>query len=799
MYIKFVLILFLLGWMTIHAQFKISGTITDEFEQHLSDVHIQIQSGNEFFSDSNGEFSIKNLKSDSYKLRFELVGYLPKDTLVQLSSDLNLNIRLKEQIHYLDVVKIEHSVSHTEKTIPVHTLNESILEKNSLKSLGDVLQEIEGVSTLKTGNSIVKPIINGVHSSRVPVIVNNLKLEDQEWGAEHAPNIDINSATSIQVIKGANALQYSGDAVGGIVLIQTDQPIKKDTIFGKTLVNFNSNGRGGSVSNSITNSFKSGWFWDLTLTGKYLGDVKAPDYNLSNTGNREQNAFFQTGYKSLNKGIWFTYSMFNSQTGILKASHIGSLTDLVNAINLQEPDYIADFTYNLDHPKQEVQHHLAKINAFYRFSDIGKLNFQYGFQFNNRKEFDIRRGTYVNTPALNLDLITHTAQLDFESVKFNSWKLKTGVQSMFQINEPNPMTNVRPLIPDYERIDVGFYAISEFNPNPRWNLNLGARYDFSRLDAKKYYLKSRWEERGYDEEFPEFVMGDFDNQILVNPVYQFHNISSSLGINYHPHHDYDLYFNASYTMRNPNPAELFSDGLHHSIATIELGDLSLEQEKAMKFSFTAQYQSDRFKWDISPYLNYIRDFMYLIPEGLEYTIRGAFPVWSYKQTDVLIWGVDAAAEWNYTRNLSHKITAAYLYGQDMENDLPLVDMPPFNFSNSITYRLENWNNLELTLKNQSFLTQNRYPDYNFYTDLNINGEQVSTEVDISTPPKGYSLFDFYAGFDLGSAMNREKSNIQIGFFIENIFNTSYRNYLNHQRFYSDEIGRNFNIQLKINY
>jgi len=781
-----------------HAQYKITGNITDDFNNGLQDVHIQLNNS-EYYSDVAGDFSIENVPAGSHELIFDLDGYRKFDTIVNVSKDIKLDISLKLQVNYLEEVKIKHSVSNGEKTIAAHSINEKTLEQYSAKSLGDALQEIEGVSALKTGNSIVKPIINGLHSSRVPVIINNTRLEDQEWGSEHAPNIDVNSASNIQVIKGANALQYGGDAVGGIVLINAESAPRKDTLYGKSLLTLNSNGRGGSLSTSLTKGYSTGWFWNTTLSGKFLGDLESPDYVLSNTGNREQNAFFQGGFKNQNNGIWITYSLFNAQIGILRASHIGNLNDLVEAINSHDPDYIADFTYDLHHPKQEVMHHLGQLNAYHKFSEVGKLNFQYAFQFNNRKEFDIRRGKYRNTPALDLDLSTHSANMDFESGKWNFWKFRSGISSVYQVNEPNPLTKVRPLIPDYERFDFGAYAITDFESSPKFKLNIGVRYDFSHVNARKYYLTSRWEERGYDEQFPEFVIEEFDNQVLTNPVYDFHNFSASFGMNFHPRHDYDFYFNASYISRNPNPSELFSDGLHHSIARIELGDLSLEQEKALKFSITAKHESRNFSWDISPYLNYINNFMQLVPGGLEYGNRGAFPVWNYIQSNSLIWGIDTGAGWNYTTHLKHKLTAAYLYGKDLENSIPLIDMPPFNFSNSISYQNEKWYGLEMTLKNQTYLTQKRFPDNNFTANLNINGEMVPTKVDISTPPKGYSLFDFNASADLSPVFGWEKSKFTLGFSVENIFNTSYRDYLNHQRFYADETGRNFIIQLKINY
>jgi iron complex outermembrane receptor protein len=63
------------------------------------------------------------------------------------------------------------------------------------------LTEIAGVSSLKTGSSVVKPVINGLFGSRVPVINNNVRLEDQEWGTEHAPNFDVNAAGKSQSLK----------------------------------------------------------------------------------------------------------------------------------------------------------------------------------------------------------------------------------------------------------------------------------------------------------------------------------------------------------------------------------------------------------------------------------------------------------------------------------------------------------------------------------------------------------------------------------------------------------------------
>ena len=110
-----------------------------------------------------------------------------------------------------------------------------------------------------------------------------------------------------------------------------------------------------------------------------------------------------------------------------------------------------------------------------------------------------------------------------------------------------------------------------------------------------------------------------------------------MGINYLLNSQTELRFNYSFHQRAPNPAELFSDGLHHGAARIELGDLRITQEQGHKIGVSASGNSGIWAWDISPYINFLDGFIYLEPTGVEQTIRGAFPVWEYRQADARIW------------------------------------------------------------------------------------------------------------------------------------------------------------------
>ena len=788
-----IIFFFLVGFFG-YAQVTITGVISDENSLPLRDAHVHI-ANKTTSTDSNGGYVLSGISKGKQKLYISFIGYHAIAETIEISTDLTINRQLKLDITKLDDITIQQLSNSKSESSNEQVLKSATIEKFSNQTLGEALKEISGVSILKTGSNIVKPIINGLHSNRVAIINNNVRLEDQQWGTEHAPNLDINAAGKITVIKGASALQYGGDAIGGIIIIEPEV-IKKDTLVGKTILNLASNGMGGSLSSSLQKGNRYGWSWNALGTFKYLGDRETPDYVLSNSGNREQN--FSGGIRFAKEKYNFNamYSIYNAQIGIIKASHIGNVNDLYNSINNQQPSVIEPFSYSIDAPKQEVQHHLAKINFQRWLSENTSIDLQYAFQFNNRLEFDVRRSSANNDKAaLDLQLATHSFLADYKTV-IGNWRLKSGLNLGYQNNFANPKTGVRPLIPSYEKLDAGLYGIAVYKFDNATLLESGIRYDFSTIEATKYYLKSRWTERGYDANFSHFIVGEEGNQWLTKPTFDFHNMTANIGFRKQFHHEMEWLVNASLASRNPNPSELFSDGLHHSTGQIELGDLRLENEQAYKFNTTFNKDWKSFRIQINPFINRISNFIYLQPTGFETTIRGAFPVWEFKQTEALLTGFDVNTKWEISNHFSHELGMAYVNGQNLSADEYLIDMPPFVINNKIQYKKESWFNFVGELKSEVVFRQNQFPNYNFETNIVVNNELTPVLVDISSPPKGYHLLHFYS--EMTFKINKRNS-LTTSFSIQNIMNTTYRDYLNRQRFYVDEMGRNVQIQLKFNY
>lgn len=783
---------FLLFCATLFAQNTLSGSVQDQEKSPLVGAQVRVLQKTAI-TNSSGNFSLTGIAAGSVQISVSYVGYKSIDTTLDIYGNKNLIFRLKRMVSSLKEVVVTHKINSMNTSVLEQKIKTETIEKYSNQTLGDVLREVTGVNSLKTGSTVVKPIINGLYGSRVPIISNNVRLEDQQWGTEHAPNFDVNAAGKITVVKGASALQYGGDAVGGLVIIE---PIteKKDSLFGKSIANYSTNGQGGTFSSSLHKGNLLGWSWNALGTFKYMGDRASADYVLSNSGNREKNFSGDIRYARTKFDLALFYSYYDAEIGILSASHIGNATDLFNAINSQIPYVINPFTHELRNPKQDVKHHLAKLN-FHTQMDGGELALQYAFQYNHRLEFDVRRGNYNDKPALDLELTTHSLNADYKK-SFDGWNFKSGVNSSYQSNYANPLTGISPLIPTYEKWDAGLYTLINYDISASMTFESGFRYDFSTIQATKFYKKSRWDQQNYSNEFSHFIVAEVDNQWLTKPEFTYHNLSASLGFHKHFEKNLELYTNLSLATRNPNPSELFSDGLHHSTGQIELGLLYLDKEQSFKGSVSVQKKWQGCLLEVTPFINYIKNYIFLSPTGIETTIRGAFPVWNYGKTNARLMGIDAQTQWEISSHWSHSFALSYVNGEDVSKNLPLIDMPPFSIKNKIHFHKKEWKGLVLDLRNDLVFFQNRYPNNDFTTNIVVNGELKEALVKISRPPPAYSLWDFYSEMELGS-LGRVKTTL--AFSIQNILNEDYRDYLNRQRFFALETGRNIQLQLKINY
>jgi iron complex outermembrane receptor protein len=749
---------------------------------------IVAQTGVGVITDLDGKFVITNLCNATYQFQISHPSCSTKAFSVLIKDDTQKTFKLEHHLESLNEIIVNgKTTNRATKSIYENLVDQQTITTYSSGSLGDALNSISGVSSLNTGNTVVKPMINGLHSSRVLIINNGVQMQDQEWGAEHAPSIDINSVGTLKVIKGAGALQYGGNAIGGVIIASAPKVPLLDSLYGKTILSGSSNGLGGAVSSSLTKSYQNGLHASIQGSLKRYGDFNAPNYNLSNTGVFERNISAKIGFNRIDYGVEAYYSLFKNEIGILRASHIGGAEDQVQAIESPVPSIIKDFTYNIDAPRQDVTHHLARIKGFKDIENIGRISLQYDYQQNNRLEFDIRRGSNKDKASVDLVLDTQTLTIDVATDISEKLTAKFGVVASLQTNYANPETGVRRLIPDYDKYSFAGFASGDYDINQKWVLEAGFRFDYTHMNVFKFYRRSFWEDRGYDSQFSDLVVEEYGNQLLVNPKLDFYNPSFTIGTKY-SFGLYKLFTNYSMSSRAPNASEQFSEGLHHSASRIELGDLQFTSETAHKISLTLQKRGERFNFTVTPFATRIDNFILIEPTGIRQTIRGNFQVWEYRQTHAQMYGLDLDASLSLNDNMRFVHQFSLVKGYDKTSNEPLISMPPVSTLNSLVYTNPGFKNLSISVQSNYVFRQNEFPNTNFEVTIL---DTIQT-IDISTPPAGYHLLNL----NITAAINPD---MQVGLYVNNLLNTSYRNYLNRLRYYADDLGRNITLQLKYNY
>ncbi len=713
-------------------------------------------------SDENGKYEIKNLCPGKYQIECRLIGYNTFEEILDLTVGHEENFNLSEQEIHLNEVEITAHRIDAPSSQPINIITGKELFETRGQSLAQSLKNLAGVDVLQTGTTIAKPVIHGLHSNRVLIINNGVRQEGQQWGSEHAPEIDPFVATRLSVVKGAAGVRYGSDAIGGVILVDLEELPFNSAISGEMNMVGMSNGRQGVTSGTLQGGILGlkGIGWRVQGTLKRAGNVKTPHYFLDNTGTSEKNFSAATGFRKKGFGIDLFYSFFDTKIGIFSGSHIGSVTDLLNVIKNGAPLVKSEFSYEIARPFQQVSHQLAKAEAHYHFNDGNRIQWTIANQLNNRSEFDLHRPrkdsiANLNHPELSFKLNTLTNDIIWDhkplAGKFSG---QVGLSTLYQYN----LMDGRPLIPNFNQFTAGVFLIERYVKD-KWELEVGARFDYRNLVTHQLISKEK-----------------------VTNTFNFSNFSGSAGGTYLINQRLSASVNLGTAWRAPNVNELYSDGVHHGAAAYEKGDASLVPEKAFNSIGSVKYQIEKFSLEIGAYYNFIQDYIYLKPQSEPIlTIRGAFPYFKYTQTNATFQGIDVSYKWEFMKSLSLASKLTYLKVYDQSPQKYLVMIPPNRLDNGIQYtalkKIIGIHHFNIGINNLLVAQQKRVPPNS----------------DFAPPPSNYSIWSMQIG---GEIPISKKNKIAVSATVQNIFNTSYRDYMNRFRYYADEIGRQVSLRVR---
>jgi iron complex outermembrane recepter protein len=746
-----------------NCTYRIEGKVVDALSfDALPFARVELlPAGKTTVCNENGEFVFYDLCAGKMTLKTYYIGF---DSLQQsLVLEKNSDIRLKLIPSTKELKQTEIVAEHIEgKSIQ---LKDSVTEMEMRKSAGlgltSYLKSITGVTTMSTGSSIVKPVIHGMHSQRVIIMNAGIRQEGQQWGTEHAPEIDPYVANKLQVIKGVSSIQYGTDAIAGVILVEPRKLRHEPGMNAElNLVGF-SNGRQQVVSGLVEQHLGKFYdiCWRLQGTLKRSGNINTPDVYLENTGFTEANWSASLGVERNRFGVETFFSQFKTTLGIFRGAHIGNLSDLTRIIVSGEVITDNRFTYNISNPRQEILHYLFSTKAWWTITNVGKLNLLYGYQYNQRQEFDRFKPlddslAALNRPAMELRLYTHTVDLHLETRNVKGFTSTIGLSGMIQDNQYG---GLRFFVPNYQLANGGAYGIVRWRKN-RVEAESGIRYDRK----------------------TQTVFRNVNNTVVQND-YTFNTLGISGGALFKMDSVFSWRLNAGRTERTPSINEWFSDGLHHGAASIEVGDSTLGLERAWNINAVMNVQTNKLAMELNVFYMFIQDYIYLVPTSkTELTVNGAFPTFAYSHVDASFKGVDCSFNWQLTPRLNFISKNSLVFAWNLTADRYLELIPPPQFDQQLSYKFkdnEHRKDQSVGISVMHVMEQKRF----------------AAGSDFIPPPRAYTLL----GLEAAATFVLKNQSFILGFSVSNLLNTRYRDYLNRFRYYTDEMGRNISVKLKI--
>jgi iron complex outermembrane receptor protein len=711
---------------------KISNSENQEILEQVSIYFPQLEKG--AITDSAGKYKLEALPIGTFKIVASYIGF----------QTFSSNITIKKGSNTLDILLLPSAIEMEEVIVstPFHKLQrENVMKVEfakvaSLKSQGaptlvEGIGTIPGVDVVSTGVGIGKPVIRGLTSNRVLVYTQGVRLENQQFGAEHGLGVNEAGIESVEVIKGPASLLYGSDAMGGVLYLNPEKFAIANSTEGDINFNYITNTQGVSSGAGIRSSGEK--FKSLLR----LASNSHVDY-LGGDGNRVTNTRFNE--KDIKMGLGYQATSFKSE---IRYNYNQSNIGIPEEVGMQSTSRTPILPY------QKLDNHILSSNTKLFFNN-SNLDITLGYIGNNRKEFEDHHdhGDHEEEEegdaeaALDMKLNTFNYNILYHLPEWNRFETVLGVQGIHQTN-----TNYGEeiLIPDATTSDIGFLGTTHFHLNKNNDFQLGLRYDHRKIEGKAY--------------------GSPGEEAYIAPLKKnFNSFNGAFGYKNNISEQFTGRINVATGFRAPNLAELTSYGSHEGTNRFEIGNADLKNEQNLQVDLALEFQNEHYEFFINGFHNSIRDYIFIAPSG---TLMDETPVYNYLQQDATLYGGEIGFhlhphpyDWLHIESSYQTVLGELLNGEP----LPLI--PANRLTN--TLRVEFVNNQGWWLSSNAFVS------------LNTTFKQGKVSV-FETVTPGYSLLN--AG--LGGDIKFLKKSMNITLSGNNLLNKKYIAHLS--RLKSDDI------------
>ncbi len=642
---------------------------------------------------------------------------------------------------------------------PITVFDRETIEKIQPEKMADLFKTIPGVEIEGEGPFRGIPVIRGLSSNRVLILVDGQRLnnarESTSFAGIQPALVNLAEVERIEVLRGPAAVQYGSDAIGGVVNIITRQPnlgAQDFKVTGDAAIEYGtiSDSQAGRVSVTGTGtgfSFYVGGSYEQVDDYKAASGAKnderyenyvLDDNTVPNSGMEQTN--FNGGVKFL-----------TGQQGVLRIDAEVVRTQDVGFPGFDLETSGIEFSFpNFDRDKIGVSWSSGPV---WGLSDISLSTYYQAINKESASVFDF--------PGFFSDSFT---QSSIDSIGFNAQSiadvgqhhLTFGLDVYDDNVEDKALSNTcfgpfclppstEVAVPKSEQVGIGLYIQDGWAVSDVVTLQLGLRGDSFSFDSDKNDLNYPGEPFDVNDSAVSGNVG------VVWSVTDHVNLSGSVARGF----------------RTPNLQERSFTGIATNGEAFILQNPDLDSERSWNYEIGTKVRYDRYSGGLHVFYNDLTDFITLEFLGEIDPDLGIELAQLQNIEKARIWGIELDLETIFATWWTAFGSIAYIEGENNLTSEPLPSIPPFKIVLGVRYQKTNW----WSEANLRFVDrQTRLPEDDPFFE---------------TGTTGFTVYDLRGGYDF-------KFGLGVLIALENITDKLYNEPYNNR----PEPGRNLRATLR---
>ncbi len=757
------------------CRLSIDGHLVDvESHEPIAGATVTIDGVQRILSDENGHFLLTKLCPADVLLEIHRADYEPVLRAMPLSRNVSIEIEMRELLGEVVVIKGK-SIAPLRLQATTSISGED-LERTRGRSFSDTLAEVPGVSQLRSASGMAKPIVRGQFGRRLLLLVDSVRHRSQDWGLDHAPEVDPFIADELEVVRGAAGVRYGPGAIGGAIIAKPPALLQKPGLAGEAhLMGYLARGGGFATRLQVAPESLRGFAYQVEGSAKRLASASTPDYALQNTGSLEWSAGGTMGYRTESSEYTVSARHYQSRLGVCPCLQIESSEDFLAGLEREAPANSEFFESSLqiERPYQAVVHDLVIARGRWQLGTLGKLKSTYALQFDHRQEFDVVRS--ASGAQFDFRLTTHDFDVELEH---RPWHLSDhlhvrGSMGLVASAEIHSYRGL-PLVPEHEAFAGGAFWIERLVGHD-FEVEAGLRIDHLQRTAS--IRRTDFLRLVRSEQIAADACGTGD----VDPVQcdsSFSTLSATLGGLKQFDESWSIKGNLVTASRPPDPDEQYLNGTSPTFPVLGLGKPDLGPETTYSVSVTGSYQGQRLALETSAYANYIADYVYFSPAIgaggepiFDVLVRGTFPRFITRPVDAVFYGTDGGLAYKPTQPLELSAQLSMVRAKNLTDNDFLVFVPPDKLRASARYSFEGSLGLD-----QAFVM--------LATNAVARQGRFNPVADLASPPDAYVLLDA----EIGGQTQLSGRIVKFSLSGTNLTDHRYRDYTSLLRYFADQPG-----------